>query len=83
MIGLYEAGEIQYVGHHSYDNLNLIYWKETKNFNNGCSAHITGGSYENGNMALPDQASFIIESTSFGDGVSLEANHHCDVGTTG
>jgi hypothetical protein len=34
-------------------------------------------------MALPDQATFIIESTTFGDGVSFEANHHCAVGTTG
>lgn len=35
--------DIQYHGHASYDNNELIYWKETKNFANGCSAHITGG----------------------------------------
>ncbi len=58
-------------------------WKETKNFANGCSAHITGSSYARGNMALPDQATFIIENTEFGDGTSLEANHHCGVGYTG
>eukprot|EP00957_Ditylum_brightwellii_P208082 15355772-Ditylum_brightwellii.AAC.1 len=34
-------------------------------------------------MALPDQGTFIIEDTTFGDGVMLEANHHCNVGTTG
>ena len=34
-------------------------------------------------MALPDQATFLIENTVFGRGVSLEANHHCNVGTTG
>jgi|AntRauTorckE5430_2_1112549.scaffolds.fasta_scaffold10018_4 hypothetical protein len=29
-VGHYEAGDIQYNGHQSYDNNNLIYWKETK-----------------------------------------------------
>ena len=82
-VGHYEAGDIQYNGHHSYDNNNLLYWKETKNFNNGCSAHITGSSYARGNVALPDQATFLIENTIFGQGVQLEANHHCNVGSTG
>jgi len=82
-VGHYEAGDIQYFGHYSYGNLNLIYWKETKNFANGCSAHISGSAYVQGNMALPDQATFIIENTSFGNSVSLEPNHHCNVGTTG
>ena len=50
-VGHYNAGDIQYNGHQSYNNLQLIYWKETKNFENGCSAHITGGSYASGNMA--------------------------------
>eukprot|EP00559_Dactyliosolen_fragilissimus_P007575 CAMPEP_0184856030 /NCGR_PEP_ID=MMETSP0580-20130426/1187_1 /TAXON_ID=1118495 /ORGANISM="Dactyliosolen fragilissimus" /LENGTH=1243 /DNA_ID=CAMNT_0027350795 /DNA_START=75 /DNA_END=3803 /DNA_ORIENTATION=- len=82
-VGHYEAGDIQYNGHHSFNNLNLIYWKETKNFENGCSAHLTGGHYVQGNMALPDQGTFIIENTVFGDSVSLEPNHHCNVGNTG
>ena len=82
-VGHYEAGDIQYNGHHSYDNNNLLYWKETKNFHNGCSAHITGSSYARGNVALPDQATFLIENTIFGQGVQLEANHHCNVGSTG
>jgi len=82
-VGHYSAGDIQYNGHNSHHNLNLIYWKETKNFENGCSAHITDGSYSNGNMALPDMGTFIIENTTFGDGVSLEPNHHCNVGITG
>ena len=34
-------------------------------------------------MALPDQGTFIIEHTTFEDSVSLEANHHCNVGVTG
>ena len=68
--------------------LSIVYrtyfsWKETKNFENGCSAHITGSTYARGNVALPDQATFIIENTQFGNSVSLEANHHCGVGTTG
>ncbi len=79
----YNAGDIQYQNHHSFENLNLIYWKETKNFEDGCAAHISNGHYSNGNMALPDQSTFIIEQTTFGDNVSLEANHHCNVGVTG
>ena len=51
-VGHYGAGDIQHNGHHSYSNLNLIYWKETKNFANGCSSHLVGGSYADGNMAL-------------------------------
>ena len=82
-VGHYGAGDIQHNGHHSYNNLNLIYWKETKNFGNGCSSHLVGGSYANGNMALPDQSTFIIEDTTFGNDVQLEANHHCNVGVTG
>ena len=74
---------LQYNGHHSYDNNELLYWKETKPFNNGCSAHVTGGSYAMGNLALPDHATFLIENTLFGESVSLEAAHHCNVGTTG
>jgi hypothetical protein len=82
-VGHYEAGNIQYNGHQSHGNLNLLYWKETSNFHNGCSAHLTGGSYSQGNMALPDHATFLVENTVFGRGVSLEANHHCNVGVTG
>ena len=63
--------------------MNLIYWKETKNFENGCSAHISGGQHASGNMALPDQGTLIIENTVLGNGVNLEANHHCNVGVTG
>ena len=77
------TGDIQYKNHASLNNLNLMYWKETKNFDDDCSAHITSSYYENGNMALPDQATFIIENTIFGDNVNIEANHHCQVGVTG
>ena len=82
-VGHYEAGDIQYHGHRSYDSANLMYWKETKNFENGCSAHISGSFFADGNVALPDQSTFIIENSTFGDNVSLEANHHCGVGHTG
>eukprot|EP00934_Nitzschia_sp_Nitz4_P001960 Nitzschia sp. Nitz4//scaffold89_size161592//205//3093//NITZ4_002358-RA/size161592-processed-gene-0.210-mRNA-1//-1//CDS//3329559556//1960//frame0 len=81
-VGQYELGDVQYVGHASINNKNLIYWKESKNFENGCSAHISKSYYSDGNLALPDQATVIIEDTMLKD-VSLEANHHCKVGTTG
>jgi hypothetical protein len=82
-VGHYSAGDLQYNGHHSTDSNNLMYWKETKNFQNGCGSHIVNGFYARGRLALPDQSSFIIENTVFGDEVLLEANHHCNVGVTG
>lgn len=106
-VGHYEAGDIQYNGHQSYDNNNLIYWKETKvsacvdpgvvgsidsfysncKFSfiplDGCSAHITRSAFARGNMAFPDMGTFIIEESSFGEDVTFEPNHHCNVGTTG
>jgi hypothetical protein len=79
----YEAGDIQYNGHTRFNNLNLIYWKETKSFADGCSAHIANSYFLEGNMALPDSlGSFIIEHTTLED-VQLESNHHCGIGITG
>jgi hypothetical protein len=49
-VGQYNAGDLQYKNHISFTNNNLIYWKETKNFQDGCSAHISESFYENGNM---------------------------------
>ena len=82
-VGHYTAGDIQHRHHKSISNNNLIYWKETKNFADGCGAHISDALYEAGTMALPDQSTFIIQDTIFGDNVQLEANHHCNVGITG
>ncbi|KAL7542580.1 hypothetical protein ACHAXR_011906 [Thalassiosira sp. AJA248-18] len=82
-VGHYNAGDMQHRGHTSYNNNNLIYWKETKNFADGCGAHISEGYYAHGNMALPDQGTFIIERSTFDVYVVLEANHHCNVGVTG
>ena len=82
-VGHYNAGDIQYHRHASINNLNLVYWKETKNFANGCASHIVDSYYANGNLALPDQSTFIIERTTFAQDVRLEANHHCNVGITG
>lgn len=81
--GHYEAGDIQHNGHSSIDSDNLIYWKETKNFADGCSAHIKDGFYRSGRLALPDQGTIIIEDTVLDGNVMLEANHHCGVGHTG
>ena len=82
-VGHYGGGDIQYKNHISVENLNLIYWKESKSFADKCSALLSGGYYRYGNMALPDQGTFIIENTKFDGRVSLEANHHCNVGHTG
>lgn len=82
-VGGYDVGDVQYSQHSAFSNNNNIYWKETKNFADGCSAHISDGYYADGNMALPDMAAFIIEDTVFTGGMSFEANHHCNVGVTG
>ena len=82
-VGQYDAGDIQYASHLSRNNLNLLYWKTSKNFADGCSAHLRGGAFSGGTVALPDQAAFIIEGTSFTGDTSLESNHHCNVGVTG
>ena len=81
-VGQYNVGDVQYKGHMSLSNLNLMYWKETKNFQDGCSAHMSGSYYTKGSLLLPDQATFIIEDTTVED-AKLEANHHCQVGWTG
>ena len=82
-VGGYNKGDLQYAGHWSSGNLNNIYWKETKNFADGCSAHISDSHYANGALALPDNAAFIIENTLFTGDSQLETNHHCNVGISG
>ena len=82
-VGQYDAGDIQYADHVSINNNNLLYWKTTKNFHDGCSAHLSGGLFSGGNVALPDQAAFIIERTRFTGDTTIESNHHCNVGVTG
>ncbi len=77
-VGQYGVGDLQYKQHTSISNNNLIYWKMTKNFEDGCSAHISRSYYAFGNLALPDQATFIIEDSYLED-VHLEANHHCGI----
>jgi hypothetical protein len=81
-VGHYGAGDIRYHSHTSLENLNAIYWKETKSFADGCSAHISHSHFRNGTMALPDTlGSFIIEHSTLNN-IILEANHHCGIGGT-
>jgi len=83
-VGQYGLGDVQYYNHISISNQNLIYWKETKNFADECTAHIQGSTYSIGNMALPSgHGTFIIEDTTFSNHVSFEHDHHCGVGATG
>jgi hypothetical protein len=51
-VGGYDYGDIQYRNHASFDCNNLLYWKTTKAFADGCSTHIESSFYENGNMVL-------------------------------
>lgn len=82
-VGQYGAGDIQYKNSVNIDNLNAVYWKETKTFEDGWSAHISDSYYDDGSADLPDaMGAFIIEDTTFRN-YGLRANHHCDVGVTG
>ena len=82
-VGGYSVGDVQYHAHIAQNNNNNIYWKESKNFADGCSAHISNSYYADGNIALPDSAAFIIENTIFTGSTSFETNHHCNEGPTG
>ena len=83
-VGQYNAGDLQYRFHTSIENSNLIYWKETKNFQDGCSAHIADSFYEAGNLGLPGgHGTFILENMIFNNQVHFESSHHCYVGVTG
>ncbi|CAF1453777.1 unnamed protein product [Adineta steineri] len=83
-VGQYGAGDLQYRYHTSINNNNLIYWKETKNFQDGCSAHIADSFYDSGNLALPGgHGAFILENMIFNNRVHFESSHHCRVGVTG
>ncbi len=83
-VGQYNAGDLQYRFHTSIDNNNLIYWKETKNFQDGCSSHIADSFYGSGNLALPGgHGAFILENMIFNNKVHFESSHHCQVGVTG
>ena len=67
----------------AFGNLNNIYWKETKPFADGCSAHVFNSFMFDGTLSLPDSlGSFIIEDTTL-EKVMLKGNHHCGSGTTG
>jgi len=62
--------------------LNLLYYKETKNFADGCSAHLKDSYYEGGTLALPGgHGTFIMENIHFQGSIVFESSHHC--GTTG
>jgi hypothetical protein len=86
-VGQYNLGDVQYTHHTSINNLNLIYWKETKNFVDGCSAHIKDGYYagtQASGFLLPSgHGTLIIENTQFANLVTLVSSHHCNVGVTG
>ena len=83
-VGQYGAGDLQYRFHTSIDNNNLIYWKETKNFQDGCSAHISDSFYDSGNMALPGgHGTVILENMVFNNQIHFESSHHCKEGVTG
>jgi hypothetical protein len=75
-------GDVQFDKHVAYDNNNGMYWKSTKNFANGCASHLKGGLYSDNSLALPDGSTFVINA-QFEGPISLESNHHCNVGVTG
>jgi hypothetical protein len=70
-VGSYALGDIQYRNHFSIENQCLIYHKETKNFNDGCSAHYLNYHFEAGSALLAGGwGTTIFENSTF-KGVSL------------
>jgi hypothetical protein len=83
-MGAYNLGDVQYQREHQPDSLNTMYWKETKNMADGCSAHVLDSVFGHGNLALPDaRGTLLFERCSFRGRVTFMANHHCGVGVTG
>ena len=83
-VGQYNSGDIQYKNHISFKNNNVMYWKESKNFQDGCSAHISDSYFEDGNFAFPGgHGTFVLENTIFKNKVNFESDHHCNEGVTG
>jgi hypothetical protein len=77
-VGQYGLGDVAYRRHSAMDSLNLLYYKETKNFADGCSAHVTQSHFRGGNLALPGgHGTFVIEHTHFAGDIHLESSHHC------
>jgi hypothetical protein len=83
-VGQYGSGDLQYKFHSSVHNKNLVYWKETKNFQDGCSAHLSDSFYEDGSMLLPGgHGTFVLENVVLNGQVNIECSHHCNSGVTG
>jgi len=86
-VGQYSLGDVQHAYHTSIHNNELMYWKETKNFADGCSSHVYNGYYA-GNLAsgfaLPGgHGTVLLENVIFEEKVSFESSHHCNSGVTG
>ena len=83
-VGGYEFGDVQLQGSYSHLSNNILYWKESKNMADGCSAHLLGGLFQDGNVALPDvRGTFLMDGVSFRGQITMEANHHCGAGGSG
>jgi hypothetical protein len=75
-VGGYSMGDIQWHAHTSLYCLSGLYWKNTKNMADGCSAHVKGGFFHHSNVLVPDNGAFIFELTTFNDRTSIESAHH-------
>jgi hypothetical protein len=83
-VGAYHLGDIQFRDHHSQESSNILYWKETKNFADGCAPHIIGSTFADGNMDMPGgHGAFVMEDVTLKGRAVMMANHHCGVGVTG
>ena len=88
-VGQYTLGDVQYLRFHSINNLHGMYWKQTKNFVDGCSAHFKDctfeafpGSHNNGFIYGPGGlGAFLVEGTRFAGRTfcALCSNQHCDI----
>ena len=76
-VGGYGTADMQFEKHTSIECNNGIYWKNTKNFADGCSAHIRNDFFLDTHLAMPDASAFIVQDTVFKGRTDLESGHHC------
>jgi len=84
-VGSYAMGDIQWLRHKSFNSINIVYSKDTKNFADGCSVQYKDSYFGGpGIMQLADgAATTIFDHVTFEGNILMQASHHCGLGITG
>jgi len=84
-VGSYAMGDVQFLRHTSFNSINVLYSKDTKNFADGCSVQYKDSRFGGpGIMQLADgAATTVFDHVTFEGDMLLQASHHCGLGVTG